>query len=69
MEIFNLENRDYIELNKLLKIMRWVETGGEANLCIDNGEVLVNGDVETRRRNKLRKGYVVSFLDQSVQIE
>jgi ribosome-associated protein len=68
MEIFNLDTREYIELNKLLKIMRWVETGGEANICIDNGEVMVNGDIETRRRNKLRKGFIVTFHEYSVEI-
>ena len=31
-EKFNLGDKDYIELNKLLKIMGWVETGAEANI-------------------------------------
>lgn len=68
METFNLQNREYIELNKLLKLMRWVETGGEANIMIDSGEVIVNGEVETRRRNKLREGFVVEFQTNKVLI-
>lgn len=33
-----------------------VETGGQAKQLIQNGNVLVNGEVETRRRRKLREG-------------
>ncbi len=68
METFELNGREYIELNKLLKIMHLVETGGEANLCIENGEVIVNGVVEMRKRNKLRDGYVVDFQQKKIMI-
>ena len=69
METFHLQGHEYIELNKLLKLMRLVETGGEANICIDDGEVIVNGVVELRKRNKLRDGYVVEFRDRKILIE
>ena len=69
MKEFNLEGSEYIELNKLLKLTKMVGTGGEANIRIENGEVMVNGVVETRKRNKLRTGFVVSFLDISVLIK
>jgi ribosome-associated protein len=62
------ENEDHIPLNLLLKALRLVETGGEANLHIDNGEVKVNGKVETRRRNKLRTGDVIEFDGNKVII-
>ena len=65
---FDLEGLEFIELNKLLKLLRLVNSGGEANLFIDQGEVYVNGVVETRRRRKLRNGDVISFLNSSVQI-
>ena len=68
METFYLQGREYIELNKLLKHQHMVETGGEANICIENGEVLVNGAVELRKRHKLREGYIVVFREQTVQI-
>ncbi len=68
METFELNGREYIELNKLLKIMHLVETGGEANLCIEYGEVTVNGVVEMRKRNKLRDGYVVDFQHKKILI-
>ena len=68
MKTFYLQEKEYIELNKLLKLTRLVNTGGEANIYIDNGEVLVNGAIETRRRNKLRAGDVVKFQDHEIVI-
>lgn len=65
---FELEGYEFIELNKLLKIMNLVGTGGEANARIENGEILVNGEVETRKRNKLRVGMLVTLGDISVKI-
>ena len=38
-----------------------VETGGQAKLLIQAGEILVNGEVETRRRKKLFEGDEVEF--------
>ena len=70
MEIFQLhQGHEFIELNKLLKLLHLVETGGEANICIESGEVIVNGEVELRKRNKLRDGYVVEFRDRKIQIK
>jgi ribosome-associated protein len=59
---------EYIELNKLLKVMSLVQTGGEANQCIMDGIVLVNGQVELQKRKKLRPGDVVEFEDETVKI-
>jgi ribosome-associated protein len=69
MKEFNLEGKEFIELNKLLKLMKIVGSGGEANNLIQNGEIMVNGAVETRKRNKLRAGAVVSFQAISVLIK
>ncbi|TPW10120.1 MAG: ribosome-associated protein, partial [bacterium] len=44
-----------------LKLHQWVSSGGEAKVVIQGGEVSLNGEVETRRRKKLRTGDVVSF--------
>ena len=68
MNEFNLEGQEFIELNKLLKLTKMVGSGGEANIRIENGEIMVNGIVETRKRNKLRAGFVVSFQGISVLI-
>ena len=70
MEIFKLRpGEDYIELNNLLKTFGWVATGGEAKIRIDNSEVTVNGEVETRRRKKMKVGDVVEFEGQKGQVE
>ncbi len=61
-------SKDHIELNKLLKIINWVESGGEAGLVIAEGLVVVNGEVDTRKRKKCRKGDVIEFEDQKVTI-
>ncbi len=42
-----------LRLDHFLKTMGMSETGGQAKLKIQNGEVKVNGEVETRRRRKL----------------
>ncbi|MEO5906940.1 MAG: RNA-binding S4 domain-containing protein [Saprospiraceae bacterium] len=66
---FNLGAHEYIELNKLLKLTQLVSTGGEANIRIDQGEVMVNGNVETRRRNKLRAGDIVLLGEHQIVIK
>ncbi|WMJ74716.1 RNA-binding S4 domain-containing protein [Cytophagaceae bacterium ABcell3] len=65
---FELNTHEYIELNKLLKITNLVGTGGEANVLITDGEVLVNGQVETQKRKKLRSGDTVEFDGQTIQV-
>jgi ribosome-associated protein len=60
---FALEGQEYIELNHLLKVLTLVNSGGEANMFISNGEVVVNDVVELRKRNKIRAGFVVRFKD------
>lgn len=56
-----------VELFKLLKFAGMVESGGEAKAMIAEGQVQVNGEVETRKRRKLMSGDIVSFEDQTVQ--
>jgi ribosome-associated protein len=48
-----------ITLGQALKASNLVGSGGEAKVLIQSGEVRVNGEVETRRGRKLRKGDVV----------
>ena len=51
-----MANIDYIKLDQFLKQMQVVGTGGQAKLMIQDGEVNVNGEVETRRGRKLVTG-------------
>ena len=68
MQKFILDGSEFIELNKLMKLLNLVESGGEANLLIDNGELKVNGVVEKQRRKKLRSGDVVIFRTKTIQV-
>ena len=65
---FDLQSQDHITLNNLLKVLHLVGTGGEANIRISNGEVRVNGAVETQKRKKLRTGDKVEFQKAIVTI-
>jgi ribosome-associated protein len=59
---------DYIELDKLLKAMGLVESGGRARMLITAGEVQVDGQVELRKTAKIRAGQVVAFAGQRVRV-
>ena len=65
---FSLQGREYIELNKLLKFLNIAESGGFANQMIMDGVVLLNDEVETRKRCKLRSGDVVSIDGEDIQV-
>jgi ribosome-associated protein len=54
-----------IRLDQFLKLQGMVGTGGEAKIRIQSGEVLVNGEPETRRRKKLSPGDVVKLGDET----
>ena len=47
---------EYIKLQDLLKLAAVTATGGEAKLLIQEGQVLVNGEVCTQRGKKIRPG-------------
>mgnify|MGYP002729071076 FL=1 len=55
---------EYIKLQDLLKLAAAVQTGGEAKLVIQEGDVTVNGEVCTMRGKKLRPGDDVCFNGQ-----
>jgi ribosome-associated protein len=60
---------EYIELIKLLKLMQIAESGGQAQLFVENGEVILNNEVEHRKRAKLRKGDIVEIFDIVLKIQ
>jgi ribosome-associated protein len=59
---------EYIELAQLLKLADWVGTGGEAKLVIQDGEVQVNGELETRRGRKIRPGDKVQYGQKELEV-
>ncbi len=59
----------YIKLDSFLKWQGLIETGGQAKIAIQNGEVMVNGKVETRRGRKLIDGDKVTFREQTLMVK
>ena len=59
---------EYIELIKLLKATQIAESGAMAKALVDEGEVLRNGEPESRRRAKIRKGETIEALGQTIHI-
>ena len=58
-----------IRLDQFLKAHAVVGTGGQAKLLIQDGQILVNGEVETRRRKQLHNGDVVQYEEQELTVE
>lgn len=55
-------------LDQFLKLASIVDTGGHAKFVIQNGEVQVNGELETRRRRKLVVGDIVEIGGERYQV-
>ena len=63
-----MEEEPTITLGQALKASDLVGSGGEAKVLIQAGEVLVNGEVETRRGRKLVAGDVVEVGDERLEV-
>ncbi|MDA3929949.1 MAG: RNA-binding S4 domain-containing protein [Prolixibacteraceae bacterium] len=59
---------EYIELIKLLKVLQISESGGQAKLMVNNGEVVLNGQQELRKRAKLKPGDRIEIFDTQIII-
>jgi ribosome-associated protein len=57
-----------IKLDQFLKLIGIAPTGGQAKLIIQEGEVLVNGVLETRRGRKLKSGDSVTVAEQTFDV-
>ena len=60
--------KEPVELYKILKFEGLVQSGGEAKMVIADGHVLVNGEVETRKRRKIVDGDRIEFSNVTLQI-
>ena len=58
----------YIELVKLLKLLRIAQTGGHAKIIVEDGEVIRNGEVEYRKRAKLIKGDLIQVMGETIKL-
>lgn len=59
---------DYIELNHLLKLTGFADSGGSGGALVTTGVVKVDGQIELRKRNKIRVGQVVRIGDTEIHI-
>jgi ribosome-associated protein len=68
VDTFALNNSAYIELNDLLKVTGLCASGGEAKARIAQGQVQVDGQVELRKRCKIRKAQRVAFAGHEIDV-
>ena len=59
---------EYIELNKLLKASGLCGTGGVAKMIIKDGLVIVDGEIETRVRRKIKNGMIVQYNNHNLKV-
>ena len=59
---------DHITLDALLKAAGLASSGGEAKMLIQQGNVLVNGEVDLRRGRKVRAGDLVAVRERRVAV-
>ena len=62
-------NTEFIKLDQLLKWANFTASGVESKMFILNGEVKVNGEVETRRGKKIYDGYIVEFNGVKIKVK
>ena len=60
--------RDYVELNQLLKLTGLCDSGGAGKTLVASGAVRVDGAVETRKTCKIRAGQVVTVGDAEIRV-
>jgi ribosome-associated protein len=60
--------KEPVELHKILKFEGLVPSGGVAKLAIESGDVLVNGEVETRKRKKIVSGDIIEFNGEQLRL-
>lgn len=59
---------EFIKLGQALKAVNMVSSGVEAKIVIQDGQVLVNGEIDTRRGKKLYDGDTFTFQGESVKV-
>ena len=59
---------DSLRLDQFLKANGIAATGGQAKYIIQNGEVKLNGEIETRRRRKLAVGDVIEVAGKQYPV-
>ena len=62
-------SKEPVELYKILKFEGMADTGAEAKSVIAEGQVLVNGEVEIRRRKQIVSGDIIEFGLEKFRIQ
>ncbi|WP_267220683.1 RNA-binding S4 domain-containing protein [Dyella silvae] len=66
---FELEpDRDYVELNQLLKLVGLCDSGGAGKAIVASGAVSVDGEQELRKTCKIHAGQVVQVEDIVIHV-
>jgi ribosome-associated protein len=61
-------NREFVQLNQLLKLTGLCDSGGAGKALVAGGGVSVDGSVELRKTCKIRVGQVVSLGDVQIAV-
>lgn len=60
--------KEIVELYKILKFAGLAGSGGEAKALIADGQVVVNGEVELRKRRQIVAGDTIEFMNRTLNI-
>ena len=61
-------DREFVELNQLLKLSGLCDSGGAGKMLVADGAVKVDGKLESRKTAKIRVGQVVRIGDVQVKV-
>ena len=61
-------NKEYVELNQLLKLVGVAASGGAGKVLVAGGDVSVDGKPELRKTCKIRPGQVVTLGDFCIRV-
>lgn len=59
----------YIELIRLLKLVRIADSGGVAKMLVENGKVKRNGETEYRKRAKIKAGETIEVAGETIRVK
>ncbi len=62
-------NGEFIPLIQLLKATNLVQTGGEAQLAVTDGQVKYNGKIDYRKRLKVRRGDIIEYKGKIISVK
>ena len=60
---------EYIELIRLLKLVRIADSGGMAKMLVENGEGKRNGETEYRKRAKIKAGETIEVAGETIRVK